>query len=143
MDSLLAAAFQTDPITTAPDAYSFSGRMHVLGASLDYSPVDMLLITWALGRTDGWRSLRRPMLITASIAFLLMIGLTATLPSDYHFGPGVYAGLIARILLLSYLGWITTVSLAVRRRQRCANPEVPVEHQPSKTIAGHTAEEPT
>jgi hypothetical protein len=27
---LLAAAFQTDPITTAPDAYTFSGRMHVL-----------------------------------------------------------------------------------------------------------------
>jgi hypothetical protein len=113
---LLAAAFQTDPINTAADAYTFSGRMHLLGASLDYSPVGMLLISWALGRTDGWRSLRRPMMITASIAFLLMIGMTAALPSDYHFGPGVYAGLIARILLLSYLGWITTVSLGVRRR---------------------------
>jgi hypothetical protein len=84
--------------------------------SLDYSPVGMLLISWALGRTDGWRSLRRPMMIAASIAFLLMIWLTAALPIDYHFGPGVYAGLIAQILLLSYLGWIITVSLAVRRR---------------------------
>jgi len=114
---LLAAAFQTDPITTAPDAYTFSGRMHVLGASLDYSPVGMLLISWALGRTDGWRSLRRPMMIAASIAFLLMIGLVATLPRDGHFGPGVYTGLIGRVALLSYLGWITTVSLGVRKRQ--------------------------
>jgi hypothetical protein len=36
---LLAAAFETDPITTAMDGYTFSGRMHVFGASLDYSPV--------------------------------------------------------------------------------------------------------
>ena len=115
--TLSVCSDQTDPITTAPDAYTFSGRMHVLGASLDYSPVGMLLISWALGRTDGWRSLRRPMMIAASIAFLLMIGLIATLPRDGHFGPGVYTGLIGRVALLSYLGWITIVSLGVRKRQ--------------------------
>ena len=36
--------------------------------------------------------------------FLLMIGFTAALPRDSHFGPGVYTGLIGRLLLLSYLG---------------------------------------
>jgi Protein of unknown function (DUF998) len=111
---LLAAAFQTDPITTAADAYTFSGRMHVLGASLDYSPVGMLLTGWALSRTDDWRSLRRPLMITASIAFLIMIGFTATLPRDSHFGPGVYTGLIGRIMLLSYVGWIMAVSTCLR-----------------------------
>jgi hypothetical protein len=61
--------------------------------------------------------LRRPMMIAVSIAFLLMIGLIATLPRDGHFGPGVYTGLIGRVALLSYLGWITIVSLGVRKRQ--------------------------
>jgi hypothetical protein len=118
---LLAAAFQTDPITTAADAYTLSGRIHVFGASLDYSPVGMLLTGWALSRTNRWRHLRRPLMITASIAFLLMIAFTAALPPDGHFGPCVYSGLIGRFLLLSYLGWITAVSLAVLRHQRRAD----------------------
>jgi Protein of unknown function (DUF998) len=122
---LLAAAFQTDPITTATDGSTFAGRMHVLGASLDYSPVGMLLTGWALSRTVGWRSLRRPLMIAASVAFLLMIGFTATLPRDGHFGPGVYTGLIGRLLLLSYLGWTTILSLAVLRHERRADYEAP------------------
>jgi hypothetical protein len=32
-----------------------------------------------------------------------------------QFGPGVYAGLLGRLMLLSYLGWILTVTAAVRR----------------------------
>jgi hypothetical protein len=120
---LLAAAFETDPITTAMDGYTFSGRMHVFGASLDYSPVGMLLTGWALSRTQGWRHLRRRMMITASIAFLLMIGFTAALPPDGHFGPGVYSGLIGRFLLLSNVGWITAVSFAVLRHQTRADRE--------------------
>ena len=96
-------------------------RAHVFGASLDYGPVGMLLTGWALSRTDGWRSVRRRLMIAASIAFLLMIGFTAALPRDSHFGPGVYTGLIGRLLLLSYLGWITAVSLAVLRLERGAD----------------------
>jgi hypothetical protein len=118
---LLAAAFQTDPISTPADSYTFSGRMHVFGASLDYSPVGMLLTSWALSRTSGWRHLRRPLMITASIALLLMIGFIAALPGDGHFGPGVYSGLIGRFVLLSYLGWITAVSFAVLRHDRHAD----------------------
>lgn len=118
---LLAAAFETDPITTAADSYTFSGRMHVFGASLDYSPVGMLLAGWALSRAEGWRHLRRPLMITASIALLLMVGFTAALPRDGHFGPGVHSGLIGRLLLLSYLGWIIAATLAVLRHQRRAD----------------------
>ncbi len=45
--------------------------------------------------------------------FLLMISLIVAVPRDGHFGPGVYAGLIARFLLLSYLVWTTTIAGAV------------------------------
>ena len=54
----------------------------LLGASLDYSPIGMLLSGWALSRTPRWRSLRRPLMITAGISFALMVGFTATLPRD-------------------------------------------------------------
>ena len=36
---LLAAGFETDPITAGPDQVTTAGQRHVLGASLDYSPI--------------------------------------------------------------------------------------------------------
>ena len=115
---LIAAVFVTDPITTASDAYSVSGRMHVLGASLDWSPIGMVLSGWALGRTAGWRRHRRALLLTAAVPVVLTLAFTAALPHDGHYGPGVYAGLIGRLLLVSYLGWIVTVSRLVLRLGR-------------------------
>ena len=112
---LIAAVFVTDPITTAPDAYSASGRMHVLGASLDWSPIGMVLAGWALSRTTRWRRHRRVLLVTAAVPVVLTLAFAAALPHDGHYGPGVYAGLIGRLLLLSYLGWILTVSRLVLR----------------------------
>ena len=115
---LIAAVFVTDPITTAPDAYSVSGRLHVLGASLDWSPIGMVLSGWALSRTAGWRRHRRVLLLTAALPVALTLAFTAALPHDGHYGPGVYAGLIGRLMLVSYLGWIVTVSRLVLRLGR-------------------------
>ena len=39
-----------------------------------------------------------------------MISLIVALPRDGHFGPGVYAGLIAPFLLPSYLVWTATIA---------------------------------
>ena len=117
---LIAAGFETDPINTAADAYTHAGRVHLLGASLDYSPIGMQLTGWALSRTPRWRSLRRPLMITAGISLALMVGFTATLPHDGQFGPGSYTGLLGRFLLLSYLGWIVVVGRAVRRAGQAA-----------------------
>jgi len=115
---LMAAVFVTDPMTTAPDAYSVSGRMHVLGASLDWSPAGMVLVGWALSRTANWRRHRRVLLLTAAVPVVLTLAFTAALPHDGHYGPGVYAGLIGRFMLVSYLGWIVTVSRLVLRLGR-------------------------
>jgi hypothetical protein len=112
---LIAAGFETDPINTAADAYTQAGRVHVIGASLDYSPVGMLLTGWALSGTPRWRSLRRPLMITAGISLALTVGFIATLPHDGQFGPDTYTGLVGRLLLLSYLGWIVVVGRAFRR----------------------------
>jgi hypothetical protein len=112
---LIAAGFETDPINAAADAYTQAGRVHLLGASLDYSPVGMLLTGWALSGTPRWRSLRYPLMITAGISLALTVGFIATLPDDGQFGPGSYTGLVGRFLLLSYLGWIVVVGRAFRR----------------------------
>lgn len=112
---LIAAAFVTDPITTPAEAYTSSGQLHVLGASLDYSPVGMLLTGWALSRTPGWRPHRRALMITAALAVVITVGFVAALPQDGQFGPGVYAGLIGRLLLTSYVGWIGVVGVNLLR----------------------------
>lgn len=77
---LIAAAFTTDPITTPADAHSRSGQLHILGASLDFSPIGMLLVRWSLSRTRRWRSVRPKLMITAGVAAALMVAFAAALP---------------------------------------------------------------
>ncbi len=107
----LAAIFPTDPVTAAPGAATESGRLHVLGASLDYTPVGALLLSLDLTRSQAWRPVRAALFVTAAITILATILFMALLPRDLVFGPGTYAGLAGRVLLLSYLGWIFVVGL--------------------------------
>ena len=117
---LIAAIFPTDSITTATGSMSFSGRMHVLGASLDYTPVAALLITIGLTRRPGWREMRGVLMATAIVTILLTVAFIVSMPPDYKFGPGTYTGLIGRLLLLSYLGWTIPLSFHAVSLRRIA-----------------------
>lgn len=110
---LIAAIFTTDPISAGYDSATFSGSMHVFGASLDFTPVAALLISLALARNQAWRPIRKSLFMTALITLVAMVAFMLMLPYDGKFGPGVYAGLFGRLLLLSYLGWLATVGLHV------------------------------
>lgn len=110
---LIAAIFKTDPIFTSQNEMTPSGQMHVLGASLDYSPLAFLLLSFSLARHGDWSSVRKWLFLTAILSIALTIGFIFTLPTDGVFGPGVYSGLVGRVLLLSYLGWMATVNLQV------------------------------
>ncbi|MBC9914925.1 DUF998 domain-containing protein [Chitinophaga varians] len=110
----LAAIFNTDPITTEQDQLTFSGKMHFTGASLDYTPLAMLLLAFSLGRTIDWRPVRKKLLVAAAIPILLTIVFMASMPADYKFGPGVYTGLIGRFLFASYLVFILIVGSHMR-----------------------------
>lgn len=111
---LLAAAFPTDPITTPAGAGTGHGGLHELGAALDYSPVGMLLVSWTLGRSRAGRPYRRALLVAAGVPVVLMLVFTgAVVGARGEFGPGVYAGLIGRLLLASYLGWLVVVRRAL------------------------------
>ena len=48
--------------------------------------------------------------ITAAVTFVVTIGFKLILPKDGKFVPGVLAGLVGRLLFLSYLGWVGTVA---------------------------------
>lgn len=109
----LAASFTTDPINTRPEDMTRSGQLHVLGASLDYSPLAFLLLSFSLARQGEWLPIRKWLFLTAVLSIVLTIGFILTIPADGSFGPGVYTGLVGRILMLSYLGWVTTVSFHI------------------------------
>jgi hypothetical protein len=102
---LLAAMFTTDPITASDASRTFSGNMPVLGASLDWTPVAALLLSFSLARNRTWHPIRKRLFITAGITMVAMIGFILTLPHDGTFGPGVLSGLSGRVLIVSYLGW--------------------------------------
>ena len=113
---LIAAIFRTDPVTTARNAMTFSGNMHVFGASLDYTPVAALLLSFALARNQAWRPIRKRLFIAAGATLVVMVAFTAVLPYDGKFGPGVLAGLAGlagRFLVLAYLLWLLPVGLHV------------------------------
>ena len=110
---LLAAVFATDPVNTANTAMTAHGKMHVLGASLDWTPVAALILSLSLGRQRAWRAARRMLLATTAVTVVLMVTLMAMLPADGHFTPNVHAGLVGRLLLVSYLGWLSVVAHGV------------------------------
>lgn len=108
---LIAAIFKTDSISTSREAMTFSGKMHVLGASLDYTPIALLLLSFSLARNRAWEPIRKRLFIAAAVTLIVMIAFMFMLPTDGTFGPGVLAGLFGRFLVVSYLGWGTAVAL--------------------------------
>ena len=110
---LIAASFKTDPIFTKQEDMTSSGQMHVLGASLDYSPIAFLLLSFSLARHGDWASVKKWLFMTAILSIVLTIGFIFTIPADGGFGPGVYSGLVGRFLMLSYIGWLVIAALHV------------------------------
>lgn len=110
---LIAASFKTDPIFTKQEDMTSSGQMHVLGASLDYSPIALLLLSFSLARHGDWVSVKKWLFFAAILSIVLTIGFIFTIPSDGIFGPGVYSGLVGRFLMLSYIGWLAIAALHV------------------------------
>ncbi|MGO4349032.1 DUF998 domain-containing protein [Paenibacillus sp. MCAF9] len=115
---LIAGIFVTDPIAVSPDAATFSGKMHAIGATLDYSPVAALLISFALVRNEAWRPIRGRLLITSGIMLVLMALFIIQIPQDGQFTPDVLAGLFGRFLIVSYLGWLLVVGFQMLKLRK-------------------------
>jgi hypothetical protein len=106
---LITGIFVTDPISVSPDAATFTGKMHAIGVTLDYTPVAALLISLALVRSEAWRPIRGRLFISSGIMFVAMVLFILQIPHDGQLTPDVLAGLFGRILIVSYLGWLLVV----------------------------------
>jgi len=129
----IAAVFTTDPITVGYQSQSLSGSMHVFGASLDYTPVATVLLSLSLLRDVAWKKIQVRLIAAAVFSILCMVAFILLLPQNGIFGPGVLAGLVGRILVLSYVIWTSIVALHVistSRRALVSKEEYPVPLSP-------------
>ena len=114
----IAAIFVTDPATAGADAATFSGTMHVIGASLDHTPIAVLLLSLSVTRDERWQPVRTRLLTAAAVTLIALTAFMFTLPFDGRVGPEVHAGLFGRILLVSYLGWLMPAAYHVIQLRR-------------------------
>jgi hypothetical protein len=114
---VIAAVFRTDPATTSREAATFSGKMHVFGASLDYTPVAALLVSFSLARNMAWRPIRKWLYISVGITWVAVTAFMATLPYDRT---GPFSGLVRALapIIVSYLGWLITVGAYAMKLQK-------------------------
>lgn len=122
--TVLAGLFVSDPITTAPEMASPSGRMHNLGGSLGLAGiVGTWIVSATLLRAESWRPARRGVALATAIvtlgflvAFVSIASLAAR--SGGVFGPDVPVGWPNRIGILSGCAWLLIVAGEARRLAR-------------------------
>jgi hypothetical protein len=115
---LVSGPFVMDPTSTPREQWSWHGTLHQLFGALVFSiaPVSCIVF-WRRFRNDPtWRSFQGWTLaagvIVAVSVVLLKVG---ELPPN-PFSPWV--GLIQRVALVTYLGWVFTFALALRARNK-------------------------
>jgi len=108
---IIAGIFVTDPISVGSDDATFSGRMHSIGAMLDYTPLATLLISLSLTRVDAWRPIKSLLILSSVIAIVAMLLFLLQIPQDGQFGPDVLAGLFGRILIAAEIVWLLIIGI--------------------------------
>ena len=121
---IIGGIFPTDPITTAPDALSASGKMHILGGQLGIPsiPLAMTLISWALTRRHlAWADVRRWLWLLVSLAWLGFgaVVFLAFVVAKGTLGPEVLIGWPNRLFMIGYSLWLMVVA---RRTIATASP---------------------
>jgi len=110
----IGGIFPSDPITTDPDAFSASGKMHNLGATLAIPamPFAMAFISWVLTRgNQAWASARRWLWLTVGLVWLSFVALIflAFVVAKGTFGPEALIGWPNRLFVLGYSLWLMVV----------------------------------
>ena len=114
----MGAAFQTDPISTAPDAMTFSGRMHAMSFMIGVPGVlfATLLLSLALRTYETWVGL--PLLsLTAIIWLSLAVMAVAIVVTMKHLGVDLSSivGWTNRLFMAAYALWVIVVAWPMAR----------------------------
>jgi len=123
-------AFTTDPMTTPPDQLTTTGIIHMItgSAQLVLLPFAALLININLAHHNpDWYASRYILGWTSILPLLGLIGFIVHFMVDVYphgenaYGPGVHIGWPPRILFLTYLVWLITLSTqAIKIRRSVA-----------------------
>jgi len=112
---IIGGIFTSDPITTAPNALSTSGKMHILGGQLGIPsiPLAMTLISWALSRRNpAWARVRRWLWLLVSLVWLgfAAVVFLAFVIAKGRLGPDVLIGWPNRLFMIGYSVWLMVVA---------------------------------
>ena len=117
--------FVMDPVTTPRDLMSWHGKLHmnVFGTFVfSLSPVSCFVFLRRFRDDPNWRSLKWWTLaagtITAAVVIVMSVGLAQPPAAANAFNK--WRGLIQRIFIVTYLSWIFTFALGLRRQCRRA-----------------------
>lgn len=114
---LAAGLFDQDPVTAKPDERSTTGTMHGVAAMIGIPglPIAAALIGRSVTRHNrDWFARRRLIMLTAYLTCLSLAGMAAYLavavPQAGGFRPGMIAGWMNRLVVLTYCIWQIAVS---------------------------------
>lgn len=109
----IGGIFKTDPLNTAPEFQTMSGKLHQTGAMLDQIPFAALLISIALLKKKDWKIkkwLLGSALVFVWIGFIYFIGsIQSQFPEDGIFGPDILVGWPNRLMITTQALWIVYI----------------------------------
>jgi hypothetical protein len=113
----IGAIFPSDPITTAPDALSENGKLHILGATIGIPAIAfaVALISLVLIRNQAWANARRWLWLTAGLVWLSFVALIfiGFVVAKGTLGPDVLIGWPNRLFMIGYSLWLMVLAWPV------------------------------
>jgi hypothetical protein len=117
---LVSGPFVMDPVTIPPDQMSWHGKLHSFFGALVFSlsPVSCFVFLHRFREDPKWRSLQWWTLAAGTIiaASVVVMSIGPTQPPA---APNVFnewVGVIQRTAIVTYLSWLFTFALGLRRR---------------------------
>jgi len=114
---LAAGLFAQDPVIAAPDQLTAHGTLHAIASMIGIPgiPVAAMLLGWSLTRhNQDWKGRRGVVMWMAYLTCLSLVAMAGYLaiavPQAGGFRPGVVAGWMNRLVVLTYCAWQIAVS---------------------------------
>ncbi len=112
---VIGGTFPPDPAGTPVEALTGTGTLHMIGASLDFTPIAALIGSIALARQSGWRGAALWPLATSLFTVVVMVAFIISMPPDHVFGPETHSALIGRLQWASYFTWFVALAFVAYR----------------------------
>jgi len=115
---VIGGVFPPDPTGTPVEALTGTGTLHMIGASLDFTPIAALIGSITLARQSGGRGAALWLLVASLFTVFVMVAFIISMPPDHVFGPETHSALIGRLQWLSYFIWFVGLAFVAYRGRR-------------------------